>query len=168
MANKNQKPQNASATTTAPQVENPVEDKTMDEIRSQNIGEASLTVLANQQIKDEQNKRLVEDKKRKILEAQYVNMKARLMLRARRREERATKEYLTETKDLLDQLTGVVDDKGKVVSETTLTIFQYEEKRREIRKKKDDAFRESSKQFDEEMKELRYQYPNYWSYEWDN
>lgn len=164
---KNQKSQNAPAATTAPQVENPVEDKTMDEIRSKNIGEASLTVLANQQIKDEQNKRLVEDKKRKILEAQYVNMKARLMLRARRREEKATKEYLTETKDLLDQLTGVIDDNGKVVSEPTLTIFQYEEKRREIRKKKDDAFRESSKQFDEEMKELRYQYPNYWSYDWD-
>lgn len=165
---KNQKAQNAPAATTAPQVENPVEDKTMDEIRSKNIGEASLTVLANQQIKDEQNQRLVEDKKRKILEAQYVNMRARLMLRARRREERATKEYLTETKDLLDQLTGVIDDNGKVVSEPTLTIFQYQEKRREIRKKKDDAFRESSKQFDEEMKELKYQYPNYWSYEWDN
>lgn len=165
---KNQKSQNAPAAVAAPQVENPVEDKIMDEIRSKNIGEASLAVLAQQQIKDEQNKRLVEDKKRKILEAQYVNAKARLMLRARRREERATKDYLTGTKELLDQLTGIVDDAGKVVSEPTLTIFQYEEKRREIRKKKDDAFRESSKQFDEEMKELRYQYPNYWSYEWDN
>ena len=111
---KNQKSQNAPAATTAPQVENPVEDKIMDEIRSKNIGEASLAVLAQQQIKDEQNKRLVEDKKRKILEAQYVNAKARLMLRARRREERATKEYLTGTKELLDQLTGVVDDNGKV------------------------------------------------------
>lgn len=163
MAKKVNEPQNAAQVTTPE-----VEDKTMDQIRSNNIGEASLTVLANQQIKDEQNKRLVEDKKRKILEAQYINMKARLMLRARRREENATKTYLSETKELLDELTGIVDEKGNVTKQPSLTIFQYEEKRREITKKKEKAFNDSDKQFRDELKELRYQYPNYWSYDWDN
>ena len=140
----------------------------MDEIRSKNIGEASLTALAKQQIEDEQNKRLVEDKKKKILEAQYINMKARLMRRARRREESATKTYLSETKEILDELTGIVDEKGNVTKQPSLTIFQYEERRREITKKKEKAFNDSDKQLRDELRELRYQYPNYWSYDWDN
>lgn len=163
MAKKVNEPQNAA------QVTNPeVEDKTMDEIRSKNIGEASLTALAKQQIEDEQNKRLVEDKKKKILEAQYINMKARLMLRARRREESATKTYLSETKEILDELTGIVDEKGNVTKQPSLTIFQYEERRREITKKKEKAFNDSDKQLRDELRELRYQYPNYWSYDWDD
>lgn len=143
-------------------------DNIMEEIRNKNIGEASMVKVAQQQLKDEQDKRLIEDKKRKISEAMYINAKARLMLRARRREEAATKDYLTKTKELLDELTGTVDEKGETVKEPTLTIFQYEDKRREITKEKDKAFAESDRQFREELKELRYQFPNYYSYEWDN
>lgn len=143
-------------------------DNIMEEIRNKNIGEASMVKIAQQQIKDEQDKRLIEDKKRKISEAMYINAKARLMLRARRREEAATKDYLTKTKELLDELTGTVNEKGETVKEPTLTIFQYEEKRREITKEKDKAFAESDRQFREELKELRYQFPSYYCYEWDN
>lgn len=167
MAKQNQKAAAAAQTVQTPVVENPAEDNVMEEIRNKNIGEANLAVLAKEQLKDEQNKRLIEDKKRKIAEAEYINMKARLMLRARRREANATKEYLKETKEILDQLTGTTNEKGEVVP-PTLTIFQYEDKRREITKKKNEAFRDSDRQFSEEVKELRYQYPNYWSYEWDN
>lgn len=167
MAKQNQKAAAAAQTVQTPVVENPTEDNVMEEIRNKNIGEANLAVLAKEQLKDEQNKRLIEDKKRKIAEAEYINMKARLMLRARRREANATKEYLKETKEILDQLTGTTNEKGEVVP-PTLTIFQYEDKRREITKKKNEAFRDSDRQFSEEVKELRYQYPSYWSYEWDN
>lgn len=165
MANKNQKAaQTAQAQTTKV---NDAEDNVMEEIRSKNIGEQSIAEAVDKQLKDEQNQRLIEDTKRKVCEAEYCNLKARLMLRARRREEKATKEYLTATKELLDQLRGYKNEKGEFVA-PTLTIFQYEDKRREITKKRKDAFSESDRQFREEMKELRYQYPQYWSYEWDN
>lgn len=166
MAKQNQKP--APAKVEQPATTVATNDNIMDEIRNKNIGEASMVKVAQQQLKDEQDKRLIEDKKRKISEAMYINAKARLMLRARRREEAATKEYLTKTKELLDELTGTVDEKGETVKEPTLTIFQYEDKRREITKEKDKAFAESDRQFREEMKELRYQFPSYYCYEWDN
>lgn len=166
MAKQNPKP--APAKVEQPATTVATNDNIMEEIRNKNIGEASMVKIAQQQIKDEQDKRLIEDKKRKISEAMYINAKARLMLRARRREEAATKEYLTKTKELLDELTGTVNEKGETVKEPTLTIFQYEDRRREITKEKDKAFAESDRQFREELKELRYQFPNYYSYEWDN
>lgn len=172
MAKNNVKPAAAAQPAVQkPQVENPSaeiqEDNVIDEIRNKNIGEANIAELAKQQLKDEQNKRLIEEKKRKIAEAEYINLKARLMLRARRREANATKDYLKETKELLNQLTGYTNDKGEVVA-PTLTIFQYEEKRREITKKKNEAFRDSDRQYSDELKELRFQYPSYYCYEWDN
>lgn len=166
MAKQNQKP--APAKVEQPAATTVANDNIMEEIRNKNIGEASMVKIAQQQIKDEQDKRLIEDKKRKISEAMYINAKARLMLRARRREEAATKDYLTKTKELLDELTGTVNEKGETVKEPTLTIFQYEDKRREITKEKDKAFAESDRQFREELKELRYQFPSYYCYEWDN
>lgn len=168
MANKNQK---AAQTVTTKPVDNTVdpnvEDNVMDEIRSKNIGEQSIAEEVEKQLKDEQNKRLIEDTKKKVCEAEYCNLKARLMLRARRREEKATKEYLKDTKALLDQLKGYKNEKGEFVK-PTLTIYQYQDERRKITKKKIDAFNESQRQFNEELAELRYQYPAYWSYEWDN
>lgn len=166
MAKQNPKPAPTKVEQTATTVA--TNDNIMEEIRNKNIGEASMVKVAQQQLKDEQDKRLIESKKCKISEAMYINAKARLMLRARRREEAATKDYLTKTKELLDELTGVVDEKGETVKEPTLTIFQYEDRRREITKEKDKAFAESDRQFREELKELRYQFPSYYCYEWDN
>ena len=84
----------------------------------------------------------------------------------RRREEAATKQYLKDTKELLDNLTGYKNEKGEFV-DPTLTNYQYEEKRREATKKMKDAFRDSENQYDSELAELRAQYPGYYCYEWE-
>lgn len=159
--------QNKQAQTTAPA--KPVEateESVMDIIRNQNIGEKSIAEEVDKRMKDEKNERLIQDTKCKVAAAEYNNMKALLMLRLRRREERATKEYLKSTKELLDKLKGYTNDKGEFV-EPTLTIFQYEGERDKIVKAKREAFRDADKVYRDELQELRYQYPNYWSYEWD-
>lgn len=159
--------QNKQAQTTAPaKLVEATEESVMDIIRNQNIGEKSVAEEVDKRMKDEKNERLIEDTKRKVSAAEYNNMKALLMLRLRRREERATKEYLKSTKELLDKLKGYTDEKGEFV-EPTLTIFQYEGERDKIIKAKREAFRDADKVYRDELSELRYQYPQYWSYEWD-
>lgn len=143
------------------------EENVMDIIRSQNIGEQSIAEEVDKQLKDEKNKRLIEDTKRKVAEAEYNNLKARLMLRKQRKEEAAIKKYLGGTKELLDKLKGYTNEKGEFVS-PTLTIFQYNSERDKLLKEKREDFNNAQKQYGEELAELRYQYPNYWSYEWDD
>lgn len=135
-------------------------------IRSGNMGEKATIEEVEKRIKDENNERLIEQMKRKVNEARYINLKARLMLRQRRAEEVATKQYLTETKEALDKLTGV--DKDGKYENPTLTIAEYEDERAAITKKKREAFAEAEKTFRKELNELRNQYPGYYCYEWDN
>lgn len=160
------KQKNQAQTTAPAKPVEATEESVMDVIRNQNIGEKSVAEEVDKRMKNEKNERLIEDTKRKVAAAEYNNMKALLMLRLRRREERATKEYLKSTKELLNKLKGYTDEKGEFV-EPTLTIFQYEGERDKIIKAKREAFRDADKVYRDELSELRYQYPQYWSYEWD-
>lgn len=141
-------------------------ENVMDQIRSKNIGDQSINEQANKLLKDEQNERKVRETKRAIAKAQYTNLKALLMLRKQRLEEKAIKEYLNETKSYLDEFAGYTNDKNEFVN-PTITVAEYEDKIAEAKKKKRDAFREAQKKYDIEYRELRNQYPEYWEYEWD-
>ena len=91
-----------------------------------------------------------------IDEIKYSNSKALLELRARRREEKNTKEYLTKTKELLDSVLA-----GKITP--TEHKKQRDDLREEFRKKN----RESDNQLTEEMQELRNSFEGRWQYWWD-
>lgn len=160
---KQNKPTAAPATVEQPANQ---EKDVMEIIRSGNMGEKATIEEVEKRIKDENNERIIAQMKSKVNEARYINLKARLMLRQRRAEEAATKQYLTETKEALDKLTGV-DKDGKYVN-PTLTIAEYEDERTAITKKKREAFAEAEKTFRKELNELRNQYPGYYCYEWDN
>ena len=132
------------------------EDNVMDEIRNGNsLGEEHVKA-AMASIKDDEN----EDKKNKAITAiciaKYNNLKALLNLRARRREEQATKNYLTKTKDVLDQvLTGKI------------TPNEYKKKRNELQEENRKAVNESNKQYREEIEELRDSFLGKYEYYWD-
>lgn len=160
---KQNKPSAAPATVEQPTNQ---EKDVMEIIRSGNMGEKATIEEVEKRIKDENNERLIAQMKSKVNEARYINLKARLMLHQRRAEEAATKQYLTETKEALDKLTGV-DKDGKYVN-PTLTIAEYDDERTAITKKKREAFAEAEKTFRKELNELRNQYPGYYCYEWDN
>lgn len=132
------------------------EDNVMEQIKNGNIlAEANVKAAIEeiQKQKDEKQKKEAMDM---ICRAKYLNNKALLELRARRREEKNNKEYLTETKNILDEVLG-----GKI------TPTEYKKKcddlREEFRKKN----RESDNQLREEMQELRESFEGRWQYWWD-
>lgn len=132
------------------------EDNVMEQIKNGNIlAEANVKAAIEeiQKQKDEKQKKEAMDM---ICRAKYLNNKALLELRARRREEKNNKEYLTETKNILDEVLG-----GKI------TPTEYKKKcddlREEFRKKN----RESDNKLSEEMKELRESFEGRWQYWWD-
>lgn len=148
MAKETKKPANTAVTVT--------EDNVMEQIKNGNIlAEANVKAAIEeiQKQKDEKQKKEAMDM---ICRAKYLNNKALLELRARRREEKNNKEYLTETKNILDEVLG-----GKI------TPIEYKKKcddlREEFRKKN----RESDKQLSEEMQELRESFEGRWQYWWD-
>ena len=132
------------------------EDNVMEQIKSGNIlAEANVKAAIEeiQKQKDEKQKKEAMDM---ICRAKYLNNKALLELRARRREEKNNKEYLTETKNILDEVLG-----GKI------TPIEYKKKCEDLREEFRKKNRESDKQLSEEMQELRESFEGRWQYWWD-
>ena len=89
--------------------------------------------------------------------AKYRNFKALLELRARRREEKITKEELAESKTNFDDLCA-----GKI------TPSEYEDKLRASAKKRVKAMQESNEQLSTDLRELKARFPGYWCWEWED
>lgn len=132
------------------------EDNVMEQIKNGNIlAEANVKAAIEeiQKQKDEKQKKEAMDM---ICRAKYLNNKALLELRARRREEKNNREYLTETKNILDEVLG-----GKI------TPIEYKKKCEDLREEFRKKNRESDKQLSEEMQELRESFEGRWQYWWD-
>lgn len=132
------------------------EDNVMEQIKNGNIlAEANVKAAIEeiQKQKDEKQKKEAMDM---ICRAKYLNNKALLELRARRREEKNNKEYLTATKNILDEVLG-----GKI------TPTEYKKKCDDVREEFRKKNRESDSQLSEEMQELRGSFEGRWQYWWD-
>lgn len=141
------------------EVKNTVEltaDNIEEQIKSNNKMEDSIVSAAKEQIKKEADERKQKAMKMAILQATYINNRELLELRKRRKEATATKEALTETKNALDELSS-----GKI------TPREYEKKVNEVRKKKATTFGEIEKNHSELVHELRDNFPNTYSLEWE-
>ena len=132
------------------------EDNVMDEIRKGNLLKEKNVTAALEEIEKETNEEQKRSAKLMICIAHYNNKKALLNLRARRREEQATKNYLTKTKDVLDQVLA-----GKI------TPNAYKKKRNELQEENREAINKSNKQYREELEELRKSYVGKYEYYWD-
>lgn len=132
------------------------EDSVMDEIRKGNLIDEEVIKIGDEKDAEDEKERKVREYRKAKNQAKYTNRKALLELRQRRREEKATHEWLNETKSLFNQLCG-----GEI------TPSEYKEERRKAAEKKTKAFRDSDAQFSKELRELQNAFPGYWSYEWD-
>lgn len=132
------------------------EDNVMDQIRENNLLGEKHVKAAIESIEKEED----EDKKKKAITmiciAKYNNLKALLNLRARRREEQATKSYLTKTKEVLDQTLSA-----------KITPNEYEKKKKELQEENREAVNKSNKQYREEIEELRSSFLGKYEYYWD-
>lgn len=131
-------------------------ENVMDVVRKGNLIDEEVIKLGDEKDDKEAIERKVRAYRQAKNQAKYNNLKDLLTLRARRREEKITKEKLTTSKELFDDLCA-----GKI------TPNEYEEKRKESLKEIQKKFDESNKQLQKEIGELQEQFPGYWCYSWD-
>lgn len=131
-------------------------ENVMDVVRKGNLIDEEVIKLGDEKDDAEAKERKVRAYRQAKNQAKYSNLKDLLTLRARRREEKITKEKLTLSKELFDDLCA-----GKI------TPNEYEEKRKESLKDIQKKFDESNKQLQKEIGELQGQFPGYWCYSWD-
>ena len=132
------------------------EENVMDVIKTGNLLKESNVAAALAEIEKEKDEKQKQEAKEMICVAQYNNLKALLQLRARRREERATKEFLSKTKEVLDQVLA-----GK------LTPNEYKAKKNELEEQKRKACTESDAELRKESIELQNSYEGRYRYYWD-
>lgn len=132
------------------------EDNVMEQIKNGNLLKEANVKAAIEEIEKQKDDKQKKEAMDMICRAKYLNNKALLELRARRREEKNNKEYLTATKNILDE---VLDGK--------ITPTEYKKKCDDVREEFRKKNRESDSQLSEEMQELRESFEGRWQYWWD-
>lgn len=132
------------------------EDNVMEQIKNGNLLKEANVKAAIEEIEKQKDDKQKKEAIDMICTAKYSNSKALLELRARRREEKNNKEFLTATKNVLDEVLG-----GKI------TPTDYKKKREDLREEFRKKNRESDNQLSEEMQELRESFEGRWQYWWD-
>lgn len=132
------------------------EDNVMEQIKNGNLLKEANVKAAIEEIEKQKDDKQKKEAMDMICTAKYSNSKALIELRARRREEKNNKEFLTATKNVLDEVLG-----GKI------TPTDYKKKREDLREEFRKKNRESDNQLREEMQELRESFEGRWQYWWD-
>ena len=132
------------------------EENVMDAIKNGNKMPEGIADEVQKEIEEEEKKKKKSILKEKILKAGYWNKKELLQLRQRRREEKATKDALTRSKEFLDKLKG-----GE------LTPTEYEEELKKSQSEKQKAISESNDQYRKELRELQNSLEGDYVWDWD-
>lgn len=134
------------------------EENVMETLKTKNHLTQENVKAALERIKKDEDEKQQADARNMIMCAQYNNFKELIELRARRREEKITKETLAKSKEVLDQ---VLDGKMTPTEYKTAKQKLYEEKRK--------AIEESNKKLSEDRDELRNSYTGEYRYaaSWD-
>lgn len=150
MAKENKKPATAEVATS--------EENIKDIVKNGNLLKDANVQTALENIKKKEDERQIREATNMIMCAKYVNAKELFQLRARRREEKATKEALAKSKELLDKALA-----GQI------TPIEYKEEKAKLSEEKRKAIQESNKELDSDMRELRDSYTGDFRYmaEWD-
>lgn len=142
-----------------PTIETPSEitvESIEEQIKSANKIEETIVEQAEKEIKEEQDEKKKIELKRAILQATYINSRELLETRKIRAEAKIKKKCLDETLNALTELKT-----GKI------TPVEYDKKIKEVVKNKRKEFEEVDKKHQELVRELRDNFPNYYSVEWE-
>ena len=149
----------------APAAEKPVqkseittvtEETIENQIKSENKMDDKALTEALDLIQKEKDEKKAYTLKVCICKADYVNKRELIALRKRRTEEKATKTALEFSKEALDKLkTGLI------------TPDEYEKELEKCDCEKRKAFSKIEESNSELIKELRNNYPSYYSYDWE-
>lgn len=141
----------------AKKVELPTNDENvMTNIRERNLLKEDNIAKALEEIENDNDEKQQREAKAAILCATYQNNKSLIKLRSRRREEKATKNLLVESKELLD---GLIAKK--------FTVKEYNEKRMELKRKFREENAKNDNIYSNELGELRANFGNNFRWDWD-
>lgn len=141
----------------AKKVELPTNDENvMTNIRERNLLKEDNIAKALEEIENDNDEKQQREAKAAILCATYQNNKSLIKLRSRRREEKATKNLLVESKELLD---GLIAKK--------FTVKEYNEKRAELKRKFQEENAKNDNIYSNELDELRANFGNNFRWDWD-
>ena len=132
------------------------ENNVLDTIKNGNKMPDGLADEVKNEIAEAEKTKKKSILKEKILKAGYWNKKELLQLRQRRREEKATKEALSRSKEQLDNLAA-----GKI------TPIEYEEELKKSQQEKEKAIRESNEEYRKELRELQNSLEGDYVWDWD-
>lgn len=132
------------------------ENNVLDSIKNGNKMPEGIAEEVKKEIAEEEKKKKKSILKEKIMKAGYWNKKELLQLRQRRREEKATKEALTRSKQYLDDLAG-----GKI------TPTEYEDLLKKSQEDKRKAINESNEVYRNELRELQSSLEGDYVWDWD-
>lgn len=140
------------------EVKNTVVDETnvLDTIKNGNKMPEGLADEVKKEIAEEEKKKKKSILKEKIMKAGYWNKKELLQLRQRRREEKATKEALTRSKEQLDKLAS-----GEI------TPTEYEDLLKKSQQEKTKAIQDSNEEYCKELRELQNSLEGDYVWDWD-
>lgn len=152
MANKKEETKKVNVTTVD-------EDNVMEQIRKGNLMPTTLHEKVKAEMEQEKEDKQKNLLKKAIGKATFEQRRTLLQLRARRREDKITKEKLTRASELLDKLTGICSKPGdnfnKPLDEKELiTPTQYKTELEKLDKDISDKINESNKTLNEELREL--------------
>lgn len=155
------KEQKKVETTVALNMENVVDNIRKDNTLQRKNIDAAIEKIAQQ--KDEkQQKEAMEA----MLRASYNVKKSLLQLRARRGEEKATKEALVRNSNLLNRLTGR-DEEGKEISaDQIITPNEYNQLLEESNRKTKEDIKKVNEELEKYTRELRDSFESQYCYWW--
>jgi len=143
------------------------ENNIIDTIKQGNILKETAISGALAEIEKKTDEKQKQQAMDAICSAKYNTAKTLLQLRARRREEKATKEALSKNSDLLAKLIGQTHDGKPVDAKDRITPLQYETEKDKVRDELRKACNESDKQLNEEIRELQNSFEGAYKYYWD-
>lgn len=132
------------------------EENVIDSIKKGNVFQEEHVKAAIEQIQKGKDEKKKNEAVELICRADYANKKELLHLRARRREERITKEILTRTATLKDEVLA-----GKH------TLREFEILKSKLNEEKKKRYDESDRIYQEELRELKNSYEAGYAYYWD-
>ena len=141
---------------TAEKAQETTVDNIVDQLDAKNtmqdgVKEAALAKM-DKDLKEKQVNELI----RAIERATYINNRFVITLRKNRQEEKAIKEALAKSKELLDSL-----------SDSKLPTDKYDEELNALDKKLGEAFNEAKNEENKNVEKLRKNFVSYWDAEWE-
>ena len=139
-------------------------DNVVEQLKKNNLV-TDVADKAAESIKQDEEKRKIDELKGVIKCAGYLRTRELLNVRKDRAKSKITLSVLKERQELLARLVGKNDDGTEVAEDQRITPNQFKDLSKKIDDDQRKQMNELNSEYDGHMEELRSAYPGYWYYE---